>query len=516
MGDQTPAKRRRLNSLTNHSPLSSPRSDAQLLLHKSPTAPSTFDPSAAAVPNPLFTQALPTPVSPTCDVGPAMGSTNKDHLPTASATEAEHAPSAQELLAIALEEQVDEASSEKQRLWAIRVLEMALESFEQEEPNHYPVAPTTEFVPTSSPSSIEAGRTASDSCPALPVSALKFALDHGICLFELAVLVGYSLYVDAALSKIEWVAAQLFPGPSTLHPSLQLECLMAWGKGLVYKAALRDMECSQSAVSQPRQTSHGSISIDEEVYNSDEDDEYDEIDGHNHDIGVKCRPSGQSATLDTVVSELISQATAKFDQGIQAYALKTPQAQISMILLIAHSLIKYRFAESSRLFTSTIAALIVRYFNQAIAINPEVRFDSASVLLLCRSNFLIVRSLPCQPSAGGGFALIAANDSEMESQLSNAKHQLDDIINRLIELDDPTNNRDGKGKQPETEAHTRLRANILKLLGQTYIFTSTLEENEDMILDLFDRGVDALERALRVNPDDKELIAQLADLNPSS
>ncbi|KAJ1971411.1 hypothetical protein H4R35_005276 [Dimargaris xerosporica] len=511
MGDQTPAKRRRLNSQSNQSPLSSPRSDAQLALHTSPTATPTFDSLAAAISIPLSTQTLPTPVSPTCEVGPASDVTNKSHPPTANATGAERAPSAQELLAIALEEQVNEASSEKQRQWAIRVLEMALESFEQEEPSIYPVTPAAESAPASSSSSAEFSKMASESRPALPASVLKFALDHGICLFELAVLVGYNLYVEAALGKIEWVAAQLFSEPTTHYTSLQLECLMAWGKGLVYNAALRDMECSQMALSQLPQPNCGSDSHDDEAYDSN-----DESDEHEINVGGKSRPLVQPATLDSVASDLINQATAKFDQGIQVYTQQTPQAQISMILLVAHSLIKYRFANSSQQFTSTIAALIVRYFEQALAINPDVRFDSASVLLLCRSNFLIVRSLPRSPSAKGGLPLAAANDGEAAPQLPSAKQQLDDIINRLIELDDPTNNRDGKGKQPETEAHTQLRANILKLLGQTYIFTSTLEENEDMILDLFDRGVDALERALIVNPDDKELIAQLSDLNPNS
>ncbi|KAJ1957702.1 hypothetical protein IWQ62_005032 [Dispira parvispora] len=441
--------------------------------------------------------------------------------------------SGEELLQAALTRPLEDYTDDYDRMCAIRTLEKALEVFRweaslQSSPSVTPATPTT--MPTKVPKQLTS----------------RFWYNFGLCLSELSVQVGYIPYTDEAIQYFQRAFdPTLFP--TCDDPRLFTEVHFAWGKALLFKAALADVETQRLLLQEGITSDFSADEFESDDSSASEDDndgsshadgssgEEDSDEGpsaspshtapidlkqtpkvattresrestpsssQSHDVPEESRidnsfssPSmGDKATLLTAEAmDHLDLTLTKFDQQ------PTDEPATHMALLIAHTLVKYLLPGTGKKFNRIVYTNVVRYFEQIPKLDPNFQLDTSSAFLFYRSQFMVLRysERAGRFSRGGGERL---------------SQHVDRIITHLLELADPANNRDGKGKQPATPAHTRLHSNICKLLGQVYLFASNLEDDDDRVLDLFDRAKDALEKAQALNPDDVELEAQLEDL----
>ncbi|KAJ1647261.1 hypothetical protein IWQ61_010112 [Dispira simplex] len=464
--------------------------------------------------------------------------------------------SGEDLLQVALTRPLEDYTDDYDRMCAIRTLEKALEAFRWEASLQSSPSATS---PTNSDGLTSVTLTTMPTAISKQLTS-RFWYNFGLCLSELSVQVGYIPYTDEAIQCFQRALdPTLFP--TCDDPRLFTEVQFAWGKALLFKAALADVELQRLLL---QEGITGDLSADEldfegaseseDIYDLDSNDDDDgdgDVDGSSHTDDsseerntydrssvspslttpidpkqtpevTKTRESRESTPssdqdLDIPGDSHIDDAFSPPNTGDKVTFLTTEamrhldltltkvdqqpttEPATHMALLIAHTLVKYLLPGTGKKFNRTVYTNMIRYFERIPELDPNFQLDTPSAFLLYRSQFMMLRynERAGRFSRGGSKRLL---------------QQVDSIITHLLELADPANNRDGKGKQPATPAHTQLHSNICKLLGQVYLFASNLEDDDDRVLDLFDRAKDALEKAQALNPDDVELEAQLEDL----
>ncbi|RKP39751.1 hypothetical protein BJ085DRAFT_34442 [Dimargaris cristalligena] len=536
------SKRRRLGSASAEDPSSVacfPRNeDCSMTIAFAP--PSAGPARAESTVSTAMLTSPPTPTTPgarpdqprqSAPAVPAAGNPN----PNATASDPPAEPNATQLLFTALDESRRELAlaDEDSKMRIVQLLDIAREALEKE------------IAAYGRPATATGTGTGSD----LPLHQLLF--NEGICLMELATRVNYLPYIEQAITNFNTVITGTASGtsppasaqsiPMTDRPAaLVMDTYHECGKALLFKAILRDLEIDKWVRERAGYNSDSSIASDYESdqgfgpklddsdsnSNSDPGSDSDPDPSSNSDlqharahrrsipetnssssttgVGIWPRKPSLYEQTDqqmggTSVQELLHNASRHLNQAVDYYSRTCCDNVTYMPLLIAHGLTNYLSEQTTKLVATYIYTETIRFLEKATTLDPKLQVDTPGVFLYCRSQFFVVREY-------------LAPTSPRLLDPTDAKAQLDDVISRLIDLSDPASNRDGKGKQPETTAHTQLSANILKLLGHVYIYTSTLEENEDCLMDRYERGVETLKKALAINPHDGELRAQLSDL----
>ncbi|KAJ1927717.1 hypothetical protein IWQ60_002689 [Tieghemiomyces parasiticus] len=440
-------------------------------------------------------------------------------LPATSEGDSAAPITADQLLYAALDYDNGKPTSDEARLRVLQLLDVAREAYEREiEQILNPLAADTEAV-------------AAEAEPAISAVPLQKLLNQGTCLLELSFQARYPVYADTALANFAAItnarAEALIPfetaadgkndelgdASATTTPvaptKLDMDTHFANGRALVVKAIFQDLEVRKYLQTQRQHYGPGR-GLDSDQDESDEDD----LDSGVRGFGARVAKlpfddpdyvAAEQRMRVTPASELLQRASIAFDQATALYPSVYPSTSTAatgvestaisdLPLLMAHTLAKYLYISTTQL-NNHIYHEIIRCIDKATTLDPNLQLDTATTLLYYRCKFFTLRA-----------------QTDQGENTDHVKDQMDVVISHLLKLIDPMNNCDGKGKQPVTLAHVQLQTDVLKLLGNAYLTTSMLDENEDAAIDRYDRGMEILRKARDMSPGDLEVRAQLQDM----